>query len=285
MSIMKNVRNFAAGACAIFAVSVAAIAAPAQAEDSTWTKIQTTKVLRVGVAQAEPWFFKDTVSGEWSGIGPSYARALADAMGVKLELVDVTWGTAVAALQSNKIDMMPLLNITPVRALTVDYANAPLAYSGLALLQRDGLNIKTWADADKPELTIAVPHGASEDQFVSTYLKNAKVLRFPSYAEQIAAFQNGSADAVLLDAPTLASMEARVGKGTITIPTPFHIDASDVAVRREADKTFRDYLSVADGYFYNTGKTQEWYAEFLTKRGVDVSHIPGIQRESWTAAK
>lgn len=283
MSILGKMKTAAAGMLLAAAISlVPAESETAFAQESTWSKIQSEKVIKVGVAQAEPWFFKDTVTGEWSGIGPSYARALADSMQVELELVEVTWGTAIAALQSNKIDMMALLNMTPTRALTVDYANAPLAYSGLALLQRDGLNIKTWADADKPELTIAVPHGASEDQFVAHYLKHAKVLRFPSYAEQVAAFQNGSADAVLLYHPTLASMHGRIGKGTIVIPTPYHIDASDVALRREEDKTFRDFLSVANSYFYNTGKTQEWYEEFLTSRGIDTSGIPGIQREVWT---
>jgi polar amino acid transport system substrate-binding protein len=285
MPRMHDLKRVAKSVFAAIAIAgLVATATPASAQESTWAKIQSTKVLKVGVAQAEPWFFKDTVSGEWSGIGPSYARALAEAMQVKLELVEVTWGTAIAALQSNKIDMMALLNMTPARALTVDYANAPLAYSGLALLQRDGLSIKNWADANKSNLTIAVPHGASEDQFVSAYLKDAKILRFPSYAEQVAAFQNGTADAVLLYHPTLASMHGRIGKGTITIPTPYHVDASDVAVRREADKTFRDFLSIADGYFYNTGKTQEWYEQFLAKRGVNVTGIPGIQREAWTAA-
>ncbi|GAB4065291.1 transporter substrate-binding domain-containing protein [Ancylobacter sonchi] len=267
------------------AAGLAGTADRASAQASTWDKIQSDKVIKVGVAQAEPWFFKDPATGQWTGIGPSYAAALAEAMGVKLELVEVTWGTAIAALQSSKIDLMPLLNITPKRALTVDYGNAPLAYSGLALLQRDGLNIKTWDQANDPALTIAVPHGASEDQFVTTYLSKAKVLRFPSYAEQLTAFQNGNADAVLLYHPTLAVMHGRVGKGTITIPTPFHIDSSDVAIRREPDKTFRDFLAVADGYFYNTGKTQEWYEAFLKSRGMDPSAVPGIQREAWTGVK
>lgn len=266
---------------AVLAVAAGTSGANAQ-ENSTWQRIQSDKIIKVGVAQAEPWFFKDAASGQWSGIGPDYAKALADAMQVKLELVEVTWGTAIAALQAGKIDMMPLLNMTPTRALTVDYANRPLAYSGLALLQRQGLDIKTWADANKPELTIAVPHGASEDQFVATYLKDAKVLRFPSYAEQVAAFQNGSADAVLLYHPTLAVMHARIGSGSIVIPTPFHIDSSDVAIRREDDKLFRDYLAIANHYFYTTGQTQEWYVNFLAQRGIDPSVVPGIQREAWS---
>ena len=279
----RNLLQAAAGAAAL-ALTFGATAAQAQ-DQSTWQKIQADKVIRVGVAQAEPWFFKDATNGEWSGIGPDYANALAAAMDVKLELVEVTWGTAIASLQAGKIDMMPLLNMTPTRALTVDYANSPLAYSGLALLQRDGLDIKTWADANKPELTIAVPHGASEDQFVAAYLKDAEVLRFPSYAEQVAAFQNGSADAVLLYHPTLAVMHARIGTGSIVIPAPFHIDSSDVAIRREADRTFKDYLAIANNYFYTTGKTQEWYSAFLAKRDIDPASVPGIQREAWTGEK
>jgi polar amino acid transport system substrate-binding protein len=275
-------------ACAalLAALSLGAAADIAAAQTgSTWERINTDKVLRIGVAQAEPWFFKDPASSEWSGIGISYGNALAEALGVKLEMVEVTWGTAIASLQSNKIDIMPLLNMTPVRAISVDYANAPLAYSALALLVRDDLTASGWQDVNKPELTIAVPHGSSEDNFVSSYLGQANILRFPSYAEQIAAFQNGSADAVLLYHPTLVILREKVGRGKIVIPAPFHVDSSDVALRREEDKTFRDWLSVANNYFYNTGRTQEWYVEYLKSRGITATDIPAIQREAWTGGR
>ena len=74
---------------------------------ATLAQIKQRGSLRVGVTQAPPWFSKDPKSGEWaSGLGVSMGKAMAGALGVKFEPVEVTWGTAVAALQGNKIDIM-----------------------------------------------------------------------------------------------------------------------------------------------------------------------------------
>ena len=47
-------------------------------------------------------------------------------LGVKFEPVEVTWGTAIAALQGNKIDMMSMMDATPERAEAVDFPKTPL---------------------------------------------------------------------------------------------------------------------------------------------------------------
>jgi len=45
---------------------------------------------------------------------------------VELETVEVTWGTAVSALQANQIDIMFVLDATPERALAIDFPSQPL---------------------------------------------------------------------------------------------------------------------------------------------------------------
>ena len=73
----------------------------AQAQDSTMDQVRDNGVLRVGVTQAPPWYSKDIVSGEWTGgLGVSMGKAMAETLGVEFEPVEVTWGTAVAALQA-----------------------------------------------------------------------------------------------------------------------------------------------------------------------------------------
>src|SRR5207302_10607673 len=51
--------------------------------------IEETKkrgTFRVGVTQAPPWFSKDPKTGQWSsGLGISMGKAMADALGAKLE--------------------------------------------------------------------------------------------------------------------------------------------------------------------------------------------------------
>src|SRR5262249_15602505 len=161
---------------------------------STLDAVKERGTLRIGAAQAEPWFFKDPATQQWSGFGVALGKALADSMGVKLEIVEVTWGNAIAALQGNRIDLMAVLDATPERQQAADFPKSPLLYYALAVLVRDGLDVKTWDDLNRKDLTIAVTQGTSIDAHVTKIAPNATILRFPSNAETIAAFQSGRAD-------------------------------------------------------------------------------------------
>jgi polar amino acid transport system substrate-binding protein len=261
----------------------AALAAlPALAQPvSTMEAIKSRGSLRVGATQAPPWYFKDPQSGEWSGFGISVGKAMAAALGAELEVVEVTWGNAIAALQADKIDTMFVLDATPERALAVDFPSQPLLYYALAVLHRDDLPVATWADLNKPEITIAVTQGTTIDSYVSRHCADANILRFPTNSETVAAFQSGRADAASLFHPPLIALQQKMGKGTITLPKPIRASASSAAVRNEADKAWRDWVGTAIGYYYDTGQSQQWYEEFLAAFGVDPSSVPAIQKDLW----
>ena len=50
-------------------------------------------------------------------------------------MVEVTWGTAVAALQANQIDTMFILTRRP-NALAIDFVNNPILWYPVAALAR-----------------------------------------------------------------------------------------------------------------------------------------------------
>ena len=207
--------------------------------ESTLAQIKQRGTLRVGVTQAPPWYSKDPKSGDWSsGVGVSLGKAMAAGLGVKFEPVEVTWGTAIAALQGNKIDMMSMMDATPERAQAVDFPKTPLLFYSLAVLARDDLPVQAWADLDKPAVRIAVPQASSMDKFLTENVAKAQVSRFPGNAEAIAAFQAGRADAVCLFHPPLLAARQKLGAGKIVVPTPAQSQASSVAVRKEADKSW-----------------------------------------------
>lgn len=259
-----------------------AITTPSTAQDtSTWDAIQERGTLRIGVTQAPPWFFKNPATNSWSGLGTSIGTAMAETLGVELEPVEVTWGTAVSALQANQIDIMFVLDATPARAMAIDFPAQPLLYYALAVLADDELNIKTWDDLDKPDLKIAVTQGTTMDRYVSARLTNAEILRFPSNGESVAAFQSKRVNAVSLFHPPLIAMRKKIGRGQIVLPAPLRQSASSAGVRRESDTRFRDWVNTAISYYYETGQTQVWYEEFLTEFGVDPDSVPAIRREEW----
>jgi polar amino acid transport system substrate-binding protein len=253
---------------------------PAAQPANTLEQIKQRGSLRIGVTQAPPWFSKDARSGEWtSGLGISMGKAMAGELGVKLETVEVQWGTAIAALQGNRIDLMYMLDATPERAQAVDFPQSALLYYSLAVLARDDLPVRAWADLDKPSVRIAVPQATSMDKFLTENVAKATIQRFPGNAEAIAAFQAGRADAVCLFHPPLLAARQKLGTGKIVLPTPVLSRPSSVAVRKEENKAFLSWVDKAIAGYYASGQTQGWYEVFLTDFGLDPKAAPPVQKE------
>lgn len=276
---MSRARPYGA---ALVVALLAALAMPALAaaqEKSTWQAIRERGSIRVGATQAEPWYFKDPRSGEWGGFSILVAQEIARTMNVKLEVVETTWGNAIAALQANQIDLMFVLDATPQRALAVDFIMTPLLYYALAVLHRETLKVEQWEDLNRQGVRIATTLGTTMDRFVTERLPKASIIRLPNNDEVVAAFQSGRADVACLFHPPLIALQRKVGMGRITLPKPVRASASSVAVRREADTTWRDYLTHSVAYWYGTGQLQEWYEQFLKSRGIDPKAVPPIMRE------
>ena len=277
----KHVFSRLAATLAIIASILAGMVGAEAQQKSTWQAIKDRGSLRIGVTQAPPWFYKDPAGTEWTGLGSSVGKAMAKELGVKFEPVEVTWGTAIAALQANKIDVMFVLDATPKRALAIDFPAQPLLYYALAVLADDDMNIKNWSDLNNNNVKLAVTQGTTMDVYVTRHLPQATILRFPSNGESVAAFQSRRVNAVSLFHPPLIAMRKKIGRGQIVLPAPVRQSASSAGVRREADKTWRDWVNTAVAYYYATGQTQVWYEDFLKSFGVDPSTVPAIRREDW----
>jgi polar amino acid transport system substrate-binding protein len=257
----------------------AAALPPLAAQAGTLEETKKRGTFRVGVTQAPPWFSKDPKTGQWSsGLGISMGKAMADALGAKLETVEVSWGNAIAALQSDKIDIMFMLDATPERKQAVDFPESPLLYYSLAVLARDDLAAKTWDDLNKPGVRIAVPQASSMDRFVSEHAAKADLQRFPDNAAAIAAFQSGRVDAVCLFHPPLLAARQRLGKGKIVVPTPAQSQASSAAIRKN-DAEFVAWVDKQLAGFYKSGQTQKWYEAALSDFGLDPALAPPVMKE------
>jgi polar amino acid transport system substrate-binding protein len=268
-------RSTLAGAAAL-ALSGLPVAVRAE---GTLDAVKKRGTLRVGVTQAPPWFSKDPKTGDWStGLGVFFGKAMAEKLGAKMETVEVSWGTAIAALQSDKIDIMFMLDATPERKQAVDFPESPLLYYALAALTKDELGVKAWEDLNKPGVKIAVPQASSMDRFVSEHAAKADIQRFPDNAAAIAAFQSGRADAVVLFHPPLLAARQRLGKGKIVVPTPAQWQASSTALRK-GDTAFVAWVDQQLAESYKSGQTEKWYEQALTDFGLDPKLAPPVMKE------
>lgn len=247
--------------------------------EGTLDAVKKRGTFRVGVTQAPPWFSKDPKTGEWSsGLGISMGRAMAQALGARMETVEVTWGTSIAALQSDKIDIMFTIDATPERRQAVDFPESPLLYYSLAVLVRDDLPVKAWEDLNRAGTRIAVPQASSMDRFVTEHTPKADIQRYPDNAAAIAAFQSGRVDAVCLFHPPLLAARQRLGKGTIVVPAPAQSQASSTALRK-GDTAFVAWVDKQLATYYRSGQTQKWYEQALAEFGLDPKLAPPIMRE------
>ncbi|HUP09597.1 MAG TPA: transporter substrate-binding domain-containing protein, partial [Caldimonas sp.] len=181
--------------------------------------------------------------------------------------------------QGNKIDVMYMMDATPERAQAVDFPKAPLLYYSLAVLARDDLPVKAWADLDQPSVRISVPQASSMDKFLTEHVAKAQISRFPDNAAAIAAFQSGRADAVCLFHPPLLAARQKLGTGKIVVPVPAQSQASSAAVRKEADHAWVDWVDQQLVRYYSSGQTQKWYEDFLVGFGLDPKASPPVMKE------
>jgi polar amino acid transport system substrate-binding protein len=247
--------------------------------EGTLEEVKKRGTFRVGVTQAPPWFSKDPKTGEWSsGLGISMGQAMAKALGVKMETVEVSWGNSIAALQGDKIDIMFTIDATPERKQAVDFPASPLLYYSLAVLARDDLAAKTWDDLNKPGVRIAVPQASSMDRFLTEHTPKADIQRFPDNAAAIAAFQSGRVDAVCLFHPPLLAARQKLGKGKIVVPTPAQSQASSTALRK-GDTEFVAWVDKQLAAYYQSGQTEKWYEQALADFGLDPKLAPPIMKE------
>lgn len=260
------------------------LASPALAQGAATTldRVKQSKRLRIGVTSAEPWFFKDPMSGTWSGVGVSIGQQLATDLGVEMVPVETTWANCVAALQADQIDVMFVLDPTEERRKAIDFPQAPLFYYALGALVKQDAAIRTWADLDKVGLRVGVTLGTSVDRTVTETLKAASISRFSNNDEAIAAFAARRVDVVAQFHPALVVQYARLRLGKVVLPEPVTAVATSAGLRKEDNPAFRDWMSQKFAEYYQAGKPQAFFADYLKTKGIDASTVPGLVRERWS---
>jgi polar amino acid transport system substrate-binding protein len=174
---------------------------------------------------------------------------------------------------------MFMLDATEERRKAVDFPEHPLLYYSLAVLAREALEIEAWEDLNRPEVRVAVPQATSMDAFLTENVPNATIMRFPGNTESIAAFQAGRVDAVVLFHPPLVVARKNLGFGRIVVPKPVLSRPSSVAVRKEEDRAFLEWVDRKIAEYYRSGQTQKWYEEALADFGLDPKSAPPVMRE------
>lgn len=268
-------RRSLAASAALLPAALIAPARAADAPDSTFERVRQTRVLRIAALPGEaPYFFKDIVSGTWSGAAIEMAKSIAAVWDAKLDYVESTYGNSVLDLQSGKVDLAFALNPTPARALAIGFTH-PMIVHPYGCLARHDLAPKTWGDINRPDLRVAFDIGSLHDTCAHRFTPRAQLLGFPNRDAATLALQSGRAD-VLIQAAMLglASIGRNPALGPYHLLTgPLVALPTDLGVRREADTRFVDVINAWLDYNRGIGQIREWMLEGLAKLGVQPDQV------------
>ena len=177
-------------------LAIAATSGQVQAQNDRFKRVLERGVLVVGVkADYKPWGFRDS-SGAIVGMEIDMAQDVADALGVKLELVPVQSSNRMQFLEQGKIDLMiATMSDKANRRKVVGITDPNYYTSGTNVLAKKGV-VSSWEDLrGKP---VCGKQGAFYNKQVSQRY-GAKIVAFVGNAEAKQALRDGKCVAWVYD--------------------------------------------------------------------------------------
>lgn len=261
-----------AGAAMAAATSAKADTAPS----STLDRIKKSGVLRISViAGQDPYFHKDLATNQWSGACIDMANDIAGKLGAKVETLESTWGNQILDLQAEKIDLAFAVNPTPERALVIDFSSPILVHSFTVITKKGFAKPQTWAEINKPEVKIAVDIGSTHETIARRYCPKATILGFKERNEAILAVSTGQADCnISLAVLSVATLKKNPTLGELAVPRPLLTLPTNLGIRAEGDRRYKDFLSAWADYNRALGQTREWMLKAFETVGLSAEDIP-----------
>ena len=172
------------------AVLVGALAmAPAVAADLQ--EIISAGKVRIGVPVDVPPFGSVDANNEAVGLDVDLARMIAEALGVELELQQITGANRVPYLATDRLDIVvAAMGATPERALSIAFTSPYSALSS-GVFGPDSIDV-TSVDT-LGGASVAVARGTTQDLKLTALAPDANIIRFDDDATAAAAFLSGQA--------------------------------------------------------------------------------------------
>lgn len=239
-------------------------ATPGAATQQTSTLQEVVKrgTLRVGVILSFPPFGSRNANGEPEGYDVDMAKEVANALGVKLEIIDTTAADRIPNLQTGKVDLV-IGNFTRTaeRAKAVAFTD-PYVVAGQVLLVRKESGIK--GIADLTDKTVAVNKSSTADTLITAANPKAKIQRYDTAAAALLAVKQGQADATIEDSNYLAYQAKLDPTMEVTHDSLVPLEYNGFGLR-QGDV---DWLTWLNLFIFNvnaSGKNKELYMKWFGK--------------------
>lgn len=152
-----------------------------------------TGVLRASINLGNPILANRAPDGNADGVSVDLAQALADRLGVALELVVVdAAGKSVDVVANEQADV-GFFAIDPKRGAAIAFTEPYVLIEGYYLV-RDESPVRTNADVDQPGTRVVVGKGSAYDLYLTRELQQAGIVRAPTSPTVVSTFLEQNLD-------------------------------------------------------------------------------------------
>lgn len=247
-------------------VGVACVAALLTACAGSGTKTETTaagqkeaagKLVMVTNAEFPPYEYYD--KNEIVGIDADIARAIADKLGMELDIQDMAFDSLIPAVQSGKADFTAAgMTVNEDRKKNVDFTDT-YAEAAQVIIVKEGSEIKTPDDLTGKK--IGVQTGTTGDIYADD-IENAEVKRYNKGMEAVMALTQDKIDAVIIDREP-AKVFVKENAGLVILDEAFTEEEYAIAVKKD-NKELLDKINGAIKELKESGELKKIVDKYIT---------------------
>ena len=200
-AVRRAARVVLAGATAVVFVGMVANAQTGGTGSSLDAVTQRGTLQVCTTGDYKPFTLHKAEADSYEGIDIELAKSLAKAIGVEARFVKTKWSDLMADFTSGKCDVaMGGISVTLERQKRA-FFSAPYLVNGKAPIARcaDAKKFQSVLDIDKPEVTVIVNPGGTNERFVRQNLKQAKIDVYPDNVTIFDQILQGKADVMIAE--------------------------------------------------------------------------------------
>ena len=222
----------------LFAVLLAAImllamvACGNDTPDPTPTPDETKTLYMATEGTFPPYEYYD--GDKLVGIDVDVANAIAEKLGMKLEVVDIAFDSIVSGVQAGKYDMgMAGMTVNEERLEKVNFSDS-YATGIQVVIVKEGGKVKSLDDMAADGVVIGTQSGTTGFLFASDDFGDEKVKGFAKTTDAVEALKNGQVDCVMLDnEPAKALVAANPDAGLSILDTAYANEDYAIAINKQ----------------------------------------------------
>ena len=176
-------------------------------------KIKDSGKLVVGTeAQYAPYEFKD-LDASFVGCDMWLAQQIADSLGVKLEIVDMSFDGIIPAVKSGQVDLgIAAFTNTPERAKEIDFSNLYETSAQLLIVKAGNADVYSTKESLAGQ-KVGAQKGTIQSQLIQSALPDSELFELEKYPALALEVQNGNIAGLVVDQAVGESLVATSNGG------------------------------------------------------------------------